>query len=46
MSNTLARKNKLQNALMTTRDPLIRSQLLNEIKIVEDALKYIQDQFM
>lgn len=31
---------------MTTRDPLIRSQLLNKIKIVEDALKYIQDQFM
>lgn len=46
VANTLARKNKLQNALMTTRDPLIRSQLLKEIKIVENALKYIQDKFM
>ncbi len=46
IAQTIARKNKLINSLISVKDPVIRSQILNEIRKIEISLKYMQDQFM
>lgn len=46
IAQTIARKNKLINSLISVKDPVTRSQIINEIRKIELSLKYIQDQFM
>lgn len=46
IAQSIARKNKLINSLISVKDPVIRSQIINEIRKIELSLKYIQDKFM
>lgn len=46
IAQTIARKNKLINSLILVKDPVIKSQIINEIRKIELSLKYMQDQFM